>query len=149
MSHTPTPSPSLRPSWQGYAVTSPLPAAEAAPEPEGPQGEYNLQSPETPLSVPLLPGQAPARPAELLAPAGGFDAACAAFYYGADAIYLGLQKFSARAEAQNFTLEELDVITAFAHSLSHQVLHAGKLDGRGVTIFFPEHVDAHARRADE
>ncbi|MBE7464639.1 MAG: U32 family peptidase [Planctomycetes bacterium] len=118
MSHTPTPSSSLRPSWQGYAVASPLPAAEAAPEPEGPQGEYNLHSPEAPLSVPLLPGQAPARPAELLAPAGGFDAACAAFYYGADAIYLGLQKFSARAEAQNFTLEELDVITAFAHSLT-------------------------------
>src|SRR6185312_6620934 len=30
---------------------------------------------------------------------------------------LGLKKFSARAEAENFTLEELDEATAYAHSL--------------------------------
>jgi putative protease len=34
-----------------------------------------------------------------------------------DAIYLGLKRFSARAEAENFTLEELDEVTAYAHSL--------------------------------
>ena len=39
---------------------------------------------------------------ELLAPAGGMEAAYAALYFGADAIYLGLKKFSARAEAENF-----------------------------------------------
>src|SRR5207248_10476353 len=55
--------------------------------------------------------------AELLAPAGGPDAAFAAFQFGADAIYLGLKKFSARAEAENFTLEEVDEITAYAHRL--------------------------------
>ncbi|HEV3447354.1 MAG TPA: U32 family peptidase, partial [Gemmataceae bacterium] len=33
------------------------------------------------------------------------------------AIYLGLKKFSARAEAENFTLEEVDEIAAYAHSL--------------------------------
>jgi putative protease len=54
---------------------------------------------------------------ELLAPAGGPEAAFAAFHYGADAIYLGLKKFSARAEAENFTLEEVNEITAYAHSL--------------------------------
>ena len=37
---------------------------------------------------------------ELLAPAGSFDAALAAFAYGADAIYLGLSRFSARADAE-------------------------------------------------
>src|SRR5262249_8590282 len=57
-------------------------------------------------------------PAELLAPAGGPEAAFAAFHFGADAIYLGLKKFSARAEAENFTLEELDEVTAYAHSLT-------------------------------
>lgn len=53
---------------------------------------------------------------ELLAPAGDLDAAYAAFHYGADAIYLGLKQFSARAEASNFTLEELSEILAFAHA---------------------------------
>src|SRR5207244_11839918 len=48
---------------------------------------------------------------------GGFESAFAAFHFGADAIYLGLKQFSARAEAENFTLEELDEVTAYAHSL--------------------------------
>ena len=55
---------------------------------------------------------------ELLAPAGSFDAACAAFRFGADAVYLGLKSHSARAEAVNFTPEELAAVTAFAHGLS-------------------------------
>ncbi len=55
---------------------------------------------------------------ELLAPAGERDAALAAFHYGADAIYLGLQQFSARAEAANFTPDELSEIVAFAHAAS-------------------------------
>lgn len=52
---------------------------------------------------------------ELLAPAGSFDAALAAFAYGADAVYLGLSRFSARADAANFSLEELSRLVAFAH----------------------------------
>ena len=50
----------------------------------------------------------PHRPIELLAPAGGLEAGLAALQFGADAVYLGLKRFSARADAQNFTLEELD-----------------------------------------
>jgi putative protease len=72
--------------------------------------------PELPLSVPLV-GEAPSGRVELLAPAGGPEAGFAAFHFGADAIYLGLQKFSARAEAENFTLDEVAEITAYAHSL--------------------------------
>ena len=53
---------------------------------------------------------------ELLAPAGSPEAARAALQYGADAIYLGLPEFSARAEAENFTWESLDEITAYAHA---------------------------------
>ena len=44
---------------------------------------------------------------ELLAPAGSVEAYFAAVSAGADAVYLGLQKFSARERAENFTLEEL------------------------------------------
>ncbi len=54
---------------------------------------------------------------ELLAPAGSFDAALAAFTYGADAVYLGLNRFSARADATNFTLEQLAQLLAYARSL--------------------------------
>lgn len=52
---------------------------------------------------------------ELLAPAGDKEAAYSAFYFGADAVYLGLRQFSARAQAINFSKEDLDEITAYAH----------------------------------
>ncbi len=54
---------------------------------------------------------------KLLSPAGGPEAGYAAFFYGADAIYCGLQSFSARAEAVNFSPEELRSIVHYAHSL--------------------------------
>lgn len=58
---------------------------------------------------------------ELLAPAGDIEAGYAALYYGADAVYLGLPKFSARAEAINFTQSELDEFVAYAHSINRKV----------------------------
>ena len=58
---------------------------------------------------------------ELLAPAGDIEAGYAALYYGADAVYLGLPKFSARAEAINFTYEQLDEFVAYAHHLNKKV----------------------------
>ena len=62
----------------------------------------------------VVPRSAPGR-AELLAPAGTREAAYAAFRFGADAVYLGMKKFSARAEAMNFTFPELEELLAFAH----------------------------------
>ena len=61
---------------------------------------------------------------ELLAPAGNIEAGYAALHYGADAVYLGLTKFSARAGALNFTFEELDEFTAYAHKLDRKVFVA-------------------------
>ena len=58
---------------------------------------------------------------ELLAPAGDVEAGYAALYYGADAVYLGLSKFSARATATNFDEPTLDEFTAYAHSLKRKV----------------------------
>ncbi len=55
---------------------------------------------------------------ELLAPGGDRDAALAALHYGADALYCGLQKFSARAEATNFDPEQLGELVAYAHALA-------------------------------
>ena len=52
---------------------------------------------------------------ELLAPAGNIDAFYAAISNGADAIYVGLNSFSARAYANNFDLDDLKLITDYAH----------------------------------
>ncbi|MEI7436240.1 MAG: U32 family peptidase, partial [bacterium] len=53
---------------------------------------------------------------ELLAPAGEPASAWAALHSGADAIYLGLPRFSARAEAVNVSPDELTRICAVAHA---------------------------------
>jgi putative protease len=104
------------PRWQGYRPTVSL--AADTPEPELPQGEYSGS--DITFALPTSPESAnhPVDPVELLAPAGGLEAGFAAFHFGADAIYLGLKKFSARAEAENFTFDEVSEITAYAHSLT-------------------------------
>ena len=51
---------------------------------------------------------------ELLSPAGSFETALAAFQSGADAVYLGMDAFSARAEAVNFTPAQLRDLLACA-----------------------------------
>ncbi len=76
---------------------------------------------ETPQTTPQAqPGGTapPPRTPRLLAPAGGRDEACAALHYGADAVYLGLRRFSARADAPNFDETGLREITAYAHALA-------------------------------
>ena len=52
---------------------------------------------------------------ELLAPAGNMEALKAAVSNGCDAIYLGMQKFGARAYSSNFDLESLKEAVAYAH----------------------------------
>ena len=59
------------------------------------------------------------RQTELLAPAGERASAYAAFAFGADAIYTGLPRFSARAEAVNLSAQELEEVATYAHSLPH------------------------------
>ena len=52
---------------------------------------------------------------ELLAPAGNMEALVAAISNGANAIYLGMNKFGARAYANNFDEEELSKAIEYAH----------------------------------
>ena len=52
---------------------------------------------------------------EVLAPAGGPEALRAAVFAGADAVYLGGPAFGARANAKNFSREELAQAVAFCH----------------------------------
>ncbi|UIJ36695.1 U32 family peptidase [Desulfobaculum bizertense] len=58
---------------------------------------------------------------EILAPAGDRHAFMAALAAGADAIYLGLKNFSARAEAGNFSISELAVLTELARQKNCRV----------------------------
>ena len=58
---------------------------------------------------------------ELLAPAGDLEKLKFALLYGADAVYIGGQNFSLRANAKNFSLEEIGKSVEFAHSLNKKV----------------------------
>jgi U32 family peptidase len=53
---------------------------------------------------------------ELLAPAGSLDAVRAALGNGADAIYLGVDKFNARDEGAQLSLDDLEQSCALAHA---------------------------------
>ena len=58
---------------------------------------------------------------ELLAPAGSVESYFAAVSAGADAVYLGLQRFNARERAENFTLADLCKILPHARTLGIRV----------------------------
>lgn len=58
---------------------------------------------------------------ELLSPAGNRECFFAAVENGADAVYLGLNNFSARASAQNFSLDDAGKAIVYAHERSVKV----------------------------
>lgn len=58
---------------------------------------------------------------ELLAPAGDAEKLKFAFLYGADAVYFGGQDFSLRANAKNFSKEDIKKAAEYAHSLGKKV----------------------------
>lgn len=58
---------------------------------------------------------------ELLAPGGDIDSIKAAILAGADAIYLGLDKFNARNRAVNINFEQLQGILRLAHNNNCQI----------------------------
>ncbi len=69
----------------------------------------------TPASLP-----SGARP-ELLAPAGDPTKLRTALHFGADAVYLGMKRFSLRAAVGNFTEDELEWAVAYAHERGRKV----------------------------
>lgn len=58
---------------------------------------------------------------ELLAPAGDFERLQIALLYGADAVYFGGQEYSLRANALNFSLDDIKKAVILAHSLRKKV----------------------------
>ena len=73
---------------------------------------------------------------ELLAPAGSLPVLKIAVLYGADAVYLGGEAFSLRANAHNFTFEEMKEGIQFAHQ-------------HGVKVYVTANIYAHNRDLGE
>ena len=53
---------------------------------------------------------------ELLIPAGSLEVLKVAVDYGADAVYIGGQKFGLRAKAGNFTIDEMKEAADYVHA---------------------------------
>lgn len=58
---------------------------------------------------------------ELMAPAGDIEKLKIALLYGADIVYIGGEKYSLRANASNFTIEDIKSSCIFAHKLGKKV----------------------------
>ena len=58
---------------------------------------------------------------ELLSPAGDIERLKVTLLYGADAVYIGGEKYGLRANATNFTLDEIKEGCSFAHKLEKKV----------------------------
>ena len=79
---------------------------------------------------------------EILAPAGDREAFLAALAAGADAVYVGLKHFSARMQADNFSMADLAALTALAHARGSRVYVAMN------TLVKPSDVESAGRLLD-
>lgn len=73
---------------------------------------------------------------EILAPCGGFDSLAAALNTGADAVYCGMKRFSARRNAENFSDDELEKAVFECHK-------------RGVMLYVTLNTLVYDRELDE
>ena len=80
---------------------------------------------------------------ELLAPAGSMEALKVAISNGCDAIYLGMQKFGARAYSSNFDFESLRDAVQYAH------LRDVKIYVTMNTIIFEDEIEEMKAQIDE
>lgn len=58
---------------------------------------------------------------ELLAPAGNMEKLKMALIYGADAVYMGGERYGLRAQAGNFTMDEIVEAVKFTHSMGKRL----------------------------
>lgn len=80
---------------------------------------------------------------ELLAPAGNLEKLEFAIMYGADAVYLGIDGYSLRAGAGNFSIEELPGAVGLAHRSGVKVYAAVNIFARNQDLIpLPKVVDA-------
>ena len=80
---------------------------------------------------------------ELLCPAGNLETLKTAVDYGADAVYIGGQKFGLRAMADNFSLEDMSAAADYAHAHGAKLhvtvnIFAHNGDIEGIRAYFEE-----------
>ena len=80
---------------------------------------------------------------ELLMPAGSLPVLKTAFFYGADAVYIGGEAYGLRAKAKNFSPEEMEEGIGYAHDLGKKVyitanVFAHNSDLPGIRRYFEE-----------
>ena len=80
---------------------------------------------------------------ELLAPAGNLEKLKFAYLYGADACYIGGRDYSLRANAKNFSVEEINEACEYAHNLGKKVYVTVNIvfhteDTEGITNYLKE-----------
>ncbi len=73
---------------------------------------------------------------EILAPGGSYESTLAAFYSGADAVYAGVSKYSARAFAKNITVDKMCELLDIGHIYGKKIyltlntiLYDGEIEG--------------------
>lgn len=84
---------------------------------------------------------------ELLSPAGDLERLKVTLLYGADAVYIGGREYSLRANATNFSINEIKEACDFAHSLNKKVYLTLNIvfhneDIEGVDDYIKEVIDA-------
>jgi putative protease len=84
---------------------------------------------------------------ELLAPAGNLEKLKFAIHYGADAVYIGGQKYGLRSNADNFTFDEMREGVEFAREYGAKVfvatnIYAHNEDVEGILAYLQELRDA-------
>ncbi len=84
---------------------------------------------------------------ELLSPAGDLERLKIALLYGADAVYIGGREYSLRANATNFSIDEIKEACTFAHKLGKKVYQTVNIvfhneDIDGIYDYLKEAVDA-------
>src|SRR5665647_869968 len=80
---------------------------------------------------------------ELLAPAGNLEKLKFAVHYGADAVYIGGQKYGLRSNADNFSFEEMREGVEFANKYGAKVfvatnIYAHNEDIEGIEAYLKE-----------
>ena len=85
---------------------------------------------------------------ELLSPAGDIEKLKFACLYGADAVYIGGKNYSLRANAKNFSNEEIKDAVIYAHNLNKKVyvtvnivLHNEELDNLKEYLLYLDSID--------
>lgn len=86
---------------------------------------------------------------ELLAPAGNIERLKVAFAYGADAVYLGGQKYSLRARASNFTLDNIKEAVKIAKSYNGKIYVTCNIVAHNSDLVDPKDFQNYVKELDK